>query len=46
MAETVREKMQIIHDPKRPTVDDYIAALLDDFIELHGDRAYGEDSAI
>ncbi len=46
MAETVREKMQIIHDPKRPTVDDYIAALFDDYIELHGDRAYGEDSAI
>ena len=46
MAESVREKLQIIHDPKRPTIDDYVAALFDDFVELHGDRAYAEDSAI
>lgn len=46
MAESVREKMQIIHDPKRPTVDDYVETLFENFIELHGDRAYGEDSAI
>lgn len=46
MAESVREKMQIIHDPKRPTVDDYVAALFEDFVELHGDRTYGEDAAI
>ncbi len=43
---TVSEKMKIIHDPKRPTIDDYIHDLLDDFIELHGDRYYGEDAAI
>lgn len=42
----VREKMQIIHDNKRPTIDDYVAGLFDSFIELHGDRAYGEDAAI
>mgnify|MGYP002801761418 FL=1 len=47
MTETsVREKLQIIHDPKRPTIDDYVNTLFDNFIELHGDRAYGEDSAI
>lgn len=46
MAESVREKMQIIHDPKRPTVDDYVASLFEDFVELHGDRAYCEDAAI
>lgn len=46
MSNTIAEKMQIIHDPKRPTVDDYIHELIDDFIELHGDRFYGEDAAI
>lgn len=46
MAESVREKMEIIHDPKRPTIDDYVENLFDDFIELYGDRAYAEDSAI
>ncbi len=43
---TVAEKIQIIHDAKRPTIDDYIHDLLDDFMELHGDRYYGEDAAI
>lgn len=46
MAESVQTKMQMIHDPKRPGVDDYAAALLDDFVELHGDRTFGEDRAI
>ncbi len=49
MAETVRtvqEKLQMIHSTSRPTIDDYTAAVFDSFIELHGDRAYGEDAAI
>lgn len=40
------EKMRIIHDPKRPVIDDYIAELFDDFIELHGDRYFAEDHAV
>ena len=36
----VREKMRIIHDSKRPTIDDYTRTIFDDFIELHGDRGY------
>lgn len=36
----VRDKMRIIHDSKRPTIDDYVKTIFDDFIELHGDRAY------
>lgn len=36
----------MIHDPKRPTVDEYIESLLDHFIELHGDRFYAEDPAV
>lgn len=30
----------------RPTTFDYIERLIEDFIEFHGDRYYGEDSAI
>ena len=36
----------MIHDPKRPVIDDYIAELFDDFIELHGDRYFAEDHAV
>lgn len=43
---TIAEKMAIIHSPKRPNIDDIIAAVFDDFIELHGDRLYGEDPAM
>ena len=42
----VRDKMRIIHDSKRPTIDDYVKTLFDNFIELHGDRAYGDDYAV
>lgn len=31
--------------PKRPKACDYIKALFPDFMELHGDRAYGDDGA-
>lgn len=43
---TVAEKMSIIHNPKRPTIDDYTAVLFDDFTELYGDRYFSEDEAI
>lgn len=42
----VRDKMRIIHDSKRPTIDDYVKTIFDDFIELHGDRAYADDYAV
>lgn len=32
--------------PKRPKAIDYIHALFPDFIELHGDRLYGDDRAM
>lgn len=32
--------------PKRPKAMDYIQALFPDFIELHGDRHYGDDHAM
>lgn len=31
--------------PKRPKASDYITALFPDFVELHGDRAFGDDGA-
>lgn len=43
---SVAEKIELARNVKRPTVDDYVAALIDDFCELHGDRRYGDDRAV
>ena len=32
--------------PSRPTTLDYVERLFTDFVELHGDRAFGDDRAI
>lgn len=40
------QKVQIARHPSRPNTLDYIKALFTDFIELHGDRLYGDDPAI
>lgn len=40
------EHLQLIRDTKRPNINDYIPMIFDDFIELHGDRLFGDDSAI
>jgi len=40
------DRVQIARHPERPTTYDYIDALIEDFIELHGDRNYGDDAAI
>lgn len=40
------QRVQIARHPLRPYTLDYIDALTDNFIELHGDRAYGDDRAI
>lgn len=37
---------QIARHPQRPYTRDYIAALLTDFEELHGDRSFADDPAI
>jgi len=37
---------QIARHPQRPYTLDYIAAIFEDFHELAGDRAFGEDAAI
>lgn len=43
---TAWQKVQLARHPERPTTLDYIQALFDDFIELHGDRFYKDDPAI
>ncbi|MDF2542822.1 MAG: accA [Herbinix sp.] len=40
------EKVKLARMPVRPTGLDYIEGIFHDFMELHGDRAYGEDRAI
>lgn len=37
---------QLARHPLRPYTLDYVQRLFDDFVELHGDRAYGDDHAI
>ncbi|MGB6408178.1 MAG: acetyl-CoA carboxylase carboxyl transferase subunit alpha [Planococcus donghaensis] len=40
------DRVQVARHPERPTTLDYIPMIFDDFIELHGDRLYGDDEAI
>jgi acetyl-CoA carboxylase carboxyl transferase subunit alpha len=51
MEDEVREltpwdKVQLSRHPQRPLTIDYIENLFEDFIELHGDRLYGDDPAL
>lgn len=40
------QKVQIARHPQRPYTMDYISALMTDFVELHGDRIFGDDKAM
>lgn len=40
------ERVLLARHPQRPYFLDYINTVFDDFIELHGDRLYGDDQAI
>ena len=40
------QKAQISRHPNRPYTLDYIEAMLTDFTEMHGDRAFADDPAI
>jgi len=40
------QRVQLARHPKRPFSLDYINKLAPDFIELHGDRHYGDDPAL
>jgi acetyl-CoA carboxylase carboxyl transferase subunit alpha len=40
------ESVQVARHPERPHTVDYIQMIFDEFVELHGDRAIGDDRAI
>jgi acetyl-CoA carboxylase carboxyl transferase subunit alpha len=40
------QRAQIARHPKRPHTLDLVNLLLDDWVELHGDRVFGDDKAI
>lgn len=40
------QTVQIARHPERPKIGEYVAGLMTDFIELHGDRAFRDDPAI
>ena len=40
------DRVYLARHQDRPKASDYISLLIDDFYELHGDRCYGDDSAL
>jgi acetyl-CoA carboxylase carboxyl transferase subunit alpha len=40
------QKVQLSRHPARPYTLEYVAVLFEDFIELHGDRAFADDPSI
>lgn len=40
------QRVQVARHPMRPYTLDYINLMMKDFIELHGDRSFGDDQAI
>src|SRR3954449_3810373 len=43
---TAQQKVQLARHPARPYMLDYVHLLMDDFVELHGDRSFRDDPAI
>jgi acetyl-CoA carboxylase carboxyl transferase subunit alpha len=43
---TAWDTVQVSRHPERPQTMDYIELLFEDFVELHGDRAIGDDRAL
>ena len=43
---TAWQRTQLARHPRRPHTRDLIRLVFDDFLELHGDRVYGDDAAI
>lgn len=40
------QRVQLARHPDRPFTLDYVTLMFDDFMELHGDRTFGDDPAI
>src|ERR671926_535854 len=43
---TAYQKVQLARHPQRPYFLDYVEQLCPDFVEIHGDRKFGDDAAI
>jgi acetyl-CoA carboxylase carboxyl transferase subunit alpha len=43
---TAYQKVQLARHPQRPYFLDYVEHLCPDFVEVHGDRKFGDDAAI
>jgi acetyl-CoA carboxylase carboxyl transferase subunit alpha len=43
---TAWDRVQLARHPLRPYTLDYLALAFNDFVELHGDRLFGDDAAI
>ncbi len=43
---SVYQKVQISRHQNRPVMTDYVDLIFTDFVELHGDRCFGDDPAI
>ena len=43
---SIWQKVQVARHPNRPHTSDYINSIFTNFIELHGDRQFGDDSSI
>jgi len=46
MSLTAKQRVDLARNIERPTTRDYIEAIFSDFLELKGDRLFGEDSSI
>jgi len=40
------ETVEVARHPERPQTTDYIELIFDEFVELHGDKCFGDDRAI
>jgi acetyl-CoA carboxylase carboxyl transferase subunit alpha len=40
------ETVQVARHPARPQTMDYVGLIFEEFVELHGDRAFGDDRAV
>jgi acetyl-CoA carboxylase carboxyl transferase subunit alpha len=43
---TAWDRVKLARNPKRPHTLDYLHELVSDFVELHGDRSFGDDQAL
>jgi acetyl-CoA carboxylase carboxyl transferase subunit alpha len=43
---SAQQKVQLARHPARPYMMDYVGLLMDEFVELHGDRGFHDDPAI